>query len=114
MSVHSSGHGADDGDEDSFNAAVDDYDDDGDDGMEPDDFDSEMKDDTLNASTASSSHALAFDSPVHRRDYEALDEAQLRAHMDALVADVAAVIDESKDKAALLLRTQRSCLSTSR
>ena len=94
--------------EDSFNRpADDDFDD-----VEPDDFDSEMKDDDSSANGAftssSSSHSLAFEATVVRKDFEALDEAALRTHMEALIADVASVIDEGRDKAALLLRTHKS------
>ena len=101
----------DDGREDSFNQPVDDDLDDAD----PDDFD-EMKDEDDSAggpssfTTSSSSHSIAaaaLDPIAERKEYEALDEAGLRADMDRLIADVAAVIDVNKDKAALLLRTQK-------
>ena len=93
--------------EDSFNQRQHD----GEDGDDIDSFDDEMKDDDDSAASASAaSPSLAFGQTAERKEseYECLDEAGLQAHMNRLVADVAAVIHVSKDKAALLLRTQGS------
>jgi hypothetical protein len=93
--------------EDSFNQQHDADDNDED----VDSFDDEMKDeDDSAAAVSASSPSLAFGQTAERKEaeYECLDEAGLQAHMNRLVADVAAVIHESKDKAALLLRTQGS------
>jgi hypothetical protein len=111
MSDYDDMNGVDDDAEDSFNRPVDDDFDD----VEADDFDSEMKDEAPDAikpfTTSSSAQSLAFEPTVERKDYEALDEAALRSHMEGLIADVASVIDESKEKAALLLRTRKSALT---
>ena len=101
----------DNGDEDSFNRADDAQYDDYQDDNDAADFDNDSNTDehkhnpihTSTSFSASPSPLPASDS----QNYECLDEAQLRAHMDSLVADVASVIDQPTDKAALLLRTHQ-------
>ena len=98
--------------EDSFNRADDgdfDYYDEQDAADFTDDADNganEHKHRPIHQSTSFSASPLPLPSS-DSQSYECLDESQLRAHMDALVADVASVIDQPQDKAALLLRTQQ-------
>ena len=99
------------GDEDSFNRADDgDYDDYQDEDVA--DFDNEHsstdehKHNPIHASASFSSSPSPLP-PSDSASYECLDESQLRAHMQQLVADVASVIDQPADKAALLLRSQQ-------
>ena len=101
---------ADNGAEDSFNRAddgeYDDYQDEDAAEFDNDHRTDEYKHNPIHTSTSFSSSP----SPLPASDsqnYECLDSTQLRAHMDALIADVAAVIDQPKAKAALLLRTQQ-------
>ena len=100
----------DNGDEDSFNrtdnADYDDYQDEDAADFDNDNATDEYKHNPIHSSTSFSASPLPLPSS-DSQNYECLDEAQLRAHMDQLVADVASVIDQPKDKAALLLRTQQ-------